>query len=176
MRGIYKITNQVNGKVYIGRASNVFDRIDAHFGLLRVGDHHSSALQEDYDKFGLSEFTVNILETPTLDKIVSREAHLIRKYNSYEEGYNQRDEAKFSSKCAQKKGKEDFIKMAFMKVEEVESKPSIKYFEEDIIEMMLPVLDNKIDLLRGKKHILVIPDRYREYRNIPYIFVYSDLH
>lgn len=43
--GIYKITNVVNNKIYIGSACNIMQRFSNHKSSLRKGKHHSIYLQ-----------------------------------------------------------------------------------------------------------------------------------
>ena len=45
--GIYKITNQVNGKIYIGQSQNVYERRMEHFVALRRGNHSNRDMQRD---------------------------------------------------------------------------------------------------------------------------------
>lgn len=59
--GIYKIENIDNGKVYIGKAENVFRRWLEHQHLLQKGIHHSTLLQEDWNVYGLNKFTFQIV-------------------------------------------------------------------------------------------------------------------
>ena len=45
--GIYKITNLLNGKVYVGQSQNVFERKIQHFTALRNGNHENREMQKD---------------------------------------------------------------------------------------------------------------------------------
>lgn len=45
--GIYKITNMLNGKVYVGQSKNIFVRKRQHFDALRAGHHENKAMQHD---------------------------------------------------------------------------------------------------------------------------------
>ncbi len=54
--GIYKITNKVNGKHYIGQSVNVRKRIQEHFRLLDLGKHTNEILQRAYNKHGRGNF------------------------------------------------------------------------------------------------------------------------
>lgn len=59
--GIYAITNQINGKRYIGSAVNLTGRWRVHRSDLRKGRHHSLVLQRAYDKYGADAFTYSVL-------------------------------------------------------------------------------------------------------------------
>mgnify|MGYP002507815050 CR=1 FL=1 len=90
MRGIYKISNNLNDKVYIGKSDNIFRRWNEHETMLRNNNHHSWKLQEFYNENdGKIEFDFKILE------IVSDELELEdyefkweKEYNAIENGYN----------------------------------------------------------------------------------------
>ena len=48
--GIYSITNQVNGKIYIGQSINIFARWKNHLTGLYGGYHTNKHLQNSFDK------------------------------------------------------------------------------------------------------------------------------
>ncbi|MED7755560.1 GIY-YIG nuclease family protein [Bacillus licheniformis] len=62
MKGVYQITNKINGKKYIGSSSNVFKRWEQHVPDLHYGLHHSHLLQKDWKKYSLNDFTFEVLE------------------------------------------------------------------------------------------------------------------
>lgn len=78
---IYKITNQVNGKFYIGRTKNFRKRVASHLLLLRKGKHHSCYLQSAWEKYGENNFLFTIVE----DNI--DESHLIEREQEYIDTY-----------------------------------------------------------------------------------------
>lgn len=61
MKGIYKITNTVNGKFYIGSSKHIPTRIKQHFYQLRRNLHHSAHLQSAYNKYGKDSFIHEVL-------------------------------------------------------------------------------------------------------------------
>lgn len=60
--GIYKIVNNVNGKVYIGSTKNFDKRKQQHFYTLSQKKHHSPKLQRSYNKHGKESFEFQIVE------------------------------------------------------------------------------------------------------------------
>ena len=61
--GIYLIGCTSTGKVYIGRSSDVSERIKSHFYILRKGTHYNSDFQRDFNEFGEDNFYNEILKT-----------------------------------------------------------------------------------------------------------------
>lgn len=59
---IYQIRNTVNGKIYVGSASNVYMRWHSHINAFRRGDHHNPALRAAVAKYGLAVFEMTVLE------------------------------------------------------------------------------------------------------------------
>ena len=88
-QGIYKITNLINNKCYIGQSRNIESRIKKHFSNLEKNIHHSQYLQEDFNKYGKENFSIEILETINdLDLLLIVEDFYIKKFHAYGCGYN----------------------------------------------------------------------------------------
>lgn len=62
MRGIYKIQNKHNGRIYIGSTENFKSRISRHFEDLKTGVHKNLYLSKDYNEFGEDAFICEMLE------------------------------------------------------------------------------------------------------------------
>lgn len=60
--GIYRFTNIVNHKIYIGSAKNLRKRFVQHRSMLRTNCHHSIHFQNAYNKYGESSFIYDIIE------------------------------------------------------------------------------------------------------------------
>jgi group I intron endonuclease len=76
MIGVYKITNTVDGKVYIGSTATDMDtRWTTHRSALRGGKHYNAHLQRAWNKYGESAFTFEVVETGA-DKKDVREKEL----------------------------------------------------------------------------------------------------
>lgn len=90
MIGIYRILNNVNGKVYIGQSTNIKRRWKDHINELRRGTHLNNRLQDAWDTFGESAFSFNVLEKCKSNKLNELERYYIKQYDSTntERGYN----------------------------------------------------------------------------------------
>lgn len=110
--GIYKITNKVNNKVYIGSSTDLFRRIRYHKNLLRIHKHINSHLQSAYCKYGVENFEYEIIEVCCSELLLEKEQLKIRELNSNngEFGYNIRITCYTNKGIKYKKGqKEKFI-------------------------------------------------------------------
>jgi group I intron endonuclease len=90
MIGIYKITNIVNGKVYIGSSKNVEDRINKHKSNLKYKIHINKHLLSAWNKYGEENFSFQILKQMPLSLLRRAEQFYINKYQSINPkyGYN----------------------------------------------------------------------------------------
>ena len=88
MIGIYKITNKINGKSYIGLTDDIKRRISEHKSK---GDTTNLLIDHVIKKYGKNNFTYEILEECSLDQLEEREKYWIKFYNSKENGYNLTD-------------------------------------------------------------------------------------
>lgn len=88
--GIYKITNLVNDKSYIGSSINIYNRKHTHSTKLKNNNHSNKHLQAAYIKYGSDEFIFEVLEYCEKDKLVERENYYI---NLIKPEYNTRIEA-----------------------------------------------------------------------------------
>ena len=88
---IYKITNTLDGRVYVGKTHDLDKRILQHFSDLRKGKHHSHKLQRAVDKYGIDNFKVSFeeVEVPDEDALSLLEIQEIEKCDSYNNGYNE---------------------------------------------------------------------------------------
>ena len=88
--GIYKITNNINNKVYIGCSNNIERRWREHKTHGRTGqyanNHH--VLYSAMTKYGIDNFSLEILEECSQQEIYDKEKYWIDYYNSYNNGYN----------------------------------------------------------------------------------------
>jgi len=88
LSGIYKITNQLNGKCYVGQSKNVYEREVEHFTALRRKRHPNKQMQKDWNKSNRG-FRFDVIEWCGLNDLNEREKYWIEKLNTIKEGYNQ---------------------------------------------------------------------------------------
>lgn len=82
MIGIYKITNKLNNKVYIGQSNNVLRRLSEHKKQRKVDiDSYINVL-------GVDNFEFEILEECSKEELNEKEQQYIEQYNSMKDGYN----------------------------------------------------------------------------------------
>jgi group I intron endonuclease len=91
---IYKISNTINNKVYVGQTKKVFhSRMNSHKCLLRNNKHYNKHLQLAWNKYGEASFTFEVIEQldPEMNFDLSNlERYWIKFYDSMnpEKGYN----------------------------------------------------------------------------------------
>lgn len=90
MRGfIYKITNIINGKSYIGQTiQDVKDRFYQHCATKCSKAVSNMAIHKAIKKYGKSNFTIEVIEEIDSANLNDREKYWIKYHNSYNNGYN----------------------------------------------------------------------------------------
>lgn len=94
--GIYRIHNKKNNKNYIGSAVNLNERLKQHYYELITNQHFNDHLQRSFNKYGLINFEVEIIEIfdSPIDykQLLKIEEKYILKFNSInpKNGYNKR--------------------------------------------------------------------------------------
>ena len=90
MRGfIYKITNTINSKSYIGQTiQNVKERFYQHCATKCSKAVSNMAIHRAIKKYGKSNFTVEVIEEIDSTNLNDMERYWIKYYNSYNNGYN----------------------------------------------------------------------------------------
>ena len=89
MIGIYKITNQVNGKIYIGQSVHIKTRWQQHKQEAKL-NRTNNLLYNAMRKYGVENFIFEIIEECTKEQLNEREIYWIKYYNSFnsDKGYN----------------------------------------------------------------------------------------
>lgn len=87
---IYKITNTVNGKIYVGSTKHYRERRTRHFYELRHNKHQNPRLQRAFNKYGNEAFVVEILTPCTVDDLIPYEQMFIDLLHAADKavGYN----------------------------------------------------------------------------------------
>jgi group I intron endonuclease len=88
--GIYKITNNKNGKSYIGGTSDIKQRFITHWNGVNGGYHSNHFFQADWNKYGPKNFTFNVLLYCEKDNLRFFEQRTIESYGTLNSkyGYN----------------------------------------------------------------------------------------
>ena len=84
--GVYKLTNKLNDRVYIGSAKEFKNRWKEHARSLKLGKHHNRFLQADYNKCGPEAFSFSILEIVEGDKLARTTAEQKYVNETYDHG------------------------------------------------------------------------------------------
>lgn len=84
--GIYKITNKINGKCYIGLAKNIANRWSQHKNF-EVNDN-SKKLYWAFQEYGIENFEFEVVKYCEPNKLAYWEKHFIEQFDSYKNGYN----------------------------------------------------------------------------------------
>lgn len=87
---IYKITNSVNDKVYIGQTIRTLEsRFARHIDDAIKNPHTLNKFHRAINKYGKDKFSIELIdEANTQAELNKKEQYWIKKYNSIENGYN----------------------------------------------------------------------------------------
>jgi group I intron endonuclease len=91
LSGIYLLKNNVNGKIYIGKANNISRRISRHRSTEFSKNQRNTKICKAIRKYGWENFTVEILESfESIDNetLLRKESEWIKKLKAIENGYN----------------------------------------------------------------------------------------
>lgn len=105
--GIYKITNKINGHSYIGQSVDIERRWRQHINFPKENSKYP--LYQAFVKYGIENFSFEILELCQKEKLDNREIYFITKFNTYCNGYNQTCGGSGSKNCQVKLSNEDII-------------------------------------------------------------------
>lgn len=91
MVGIYKITNNINEKSYIGQSVNIAKRWVAHKAAINKKNEHTYdyPLYRAFRKYGVDNFSFEVLEECSHEQLDEKEKYWISYYNTLDNGYNQ---------------------------------------------------------------------------------------
>ena len=90
--GIYKITNCIDEKFYIGSSKDIRTRFQQHKNLLNKNLHYNNHLQHAWNFYGENVFIFEVIEEVenNPDSLFGREQFYLDLYQSYNKniGYN----------------------------------------------------------------------------------------
>lgn len=88
MIGVYKITNNINSKSYIGISVDIERRWEEHklpYNWLRESN---KVLYQAFVKYGIQNFTFEVIEECKITELGEKEKYYIELYDTYKNGYN----------------------------------------------------------------------------------------
>ena len=90
MCGIYKIQNLINGKIYIGQSVDIQYRFKNHKSesFNPKSNAYDTAIHRAIRKYGVDNFSFDIIEECDQEKLREREIYWIDYYQSFGNGYN----------------------------------------------------------------------------------------
>lgn len=88
--GIYKITNTINGHAYVGQSICIENRwADEKARAFNPNsESYNSTLSKAFRKYGVDNFTFEILEMCSREQLNEKEKEYIALYDTYRKGYN----------------------------------------------------------------------------------------
>lgn len=89
MSKIYKITNDINDKVYVGKTNlSIEERFKEHCRDRLKRNNENRPLYNAMNKYGIEHFTIAEIEDCNPDEASKQEIYWIGYFHSYENGYN----------------------------------------------------------------------------------------
>ena len=112
---VYKLTNVIDGMIYIGETSNFADRMSAYRSVSKgtTNANHNDAIHNAMRKFGFDSFAIEVLESSIDNESIKdygyrhdREAYYIEKYHATDPtiGYNMQTRNYSGPKRGRRKG------------------------------------------------------------------------
>lgn len=143
MIGIYKITNKLNGKIYIGQSINIERRLSEHKRYKDTEQSIDKAIRDE----GQNNFLYDVIEECEANVLDEREKYWIDYYKSYINGYNDTSGGKGRSNSYVKLTYENIVKIHQLLKEYILTQNEIA----DIFGVSYQVIS---DINRGKSHVL----------------------
>lgn len=89
MAYIYKIENQKNGKIYIGKTlKSIQERMETHIRDSQRVNIANRPLYKAFKKYGIENFSISVVEECSEEVVNEREIYWIEMYGSFKYGYN----------------------------------------------------------------------------------------
>ena len=89
MTNIYLIRNLINNKCYVGKTNSTLDkRFRQHYYESLKESRGSRPLYRAFQKYGIDNFTISLIETVSTESASKRESFWIDYHKTFGEGYN----------------------------------------------------------------------------------------
>lgn len=86
---IYKIYNDINNKLYIGKTvSSLEERFNQHVKDSKRRRYEKRPLYNAMNKYGIDHFYIELVEKCDIEELSIKENYWIRYYDTYNNGYN----------------------------------------------------------------------------------------
>ena len=90
--GIYKLTNTINNRIYVGSARRFKERWSQHSFSLRNQKHQNKFLQADFNKYGEEAFVFEVMEVTDgktkEERLTIEEGYIKQHYDNGKSCYN----------------------------------------------------------------------------------------
>lgn len=135
--GIYGFQNIYNGKWYIGKAKNLYNRYCDHKN--DWPNHQEKQFYQAIKKYGWDSFNYYILKTyqeiPSKEELSKAEEEMILKYDSYKNGYNASSKSSGGFCSEEHLTKCQKVLEEFNKNQKNENHPRTDFSKEEILEI-----------------------------------------
>lgn len=146
MAFIYVITNQINGKQYVGKTTHdpIEKRWKEHIHDSKRQRREKRPLYNVINKYGAENFTIEQLEECPIDVLENKEIYWINKLNTYHNGYN-------VTKGGDGKILYDYKEIADKYIELKHQKETANFFKCDVNTVRTACKECGIEILSSKQ-------------------------
>lgn len=178
--GIYKITNLITKKSYIGQAKDIYNRYHRHHKYDYKREELDYYIYQSMRKYGIDNFKIEVVELCPIEKLDEKEVYWISFYNTYHHGYNMNEGGKnFSPKIFTKEVEEKREKTRKRnKSLQSENHPRAKLKNDEVIEIRQryingekpkEIYEDYIDIYNNFDTFknIILGNSYKDVGNIP---------
>lgn len=146
MAFIYVITNDINGKQYVGKTNhNIEKRFKEHINDSRRERCEKRPLYNAINKYGIEHFSISVLEECSVEDSANREIYWINRLQTYgRNGYN-------ATRGGDSKKYYDYKEIAIKYQELLSEKETADYFHCDIATVKQACCSQKIRMLNSSE-------------------------